>query len=137
MKFGRLRHKILIAKPTGTTTNRMGEKVPAFSLFHPNLAEQLIELQDGQWVDLDGNSVDEHNSNYAISAEVTPLTGRQYEQSQKLRAETTYNIKMRYMPGMCHEMIIIYNGKKIFVESVLEANTPCTELLIVGYEVNM
>lgn len=135
MRFGNLRHRILFAKPAGTATNGMGETVPAFSLYHPRLPKQEFFTQENQWTLPSGEVIDINNCQYAFCAEVTPLTGRQYEQSQKLRAETTYHIRIRFIPGLASDMYVIFENKKLLIDSVLDADEKYRSIKIVCHEV--
>lgn len=137
MRFGNLRHRILFAKPAGTVTNGMGETVPAFSLYHPSLPQKTIKYIDSNWYDSSDNIINTKENEYCIRAEVLPLTSREYTNSQKLRAETTYKVKTRFLPGIQHDMLILYEDKKFFIQSVLEKDTQYKELEIVCFEVNM
>ncbi len=131
MRFGSLRHKILFAKPTGTVENSMRETVPSFSLYHPNLPEKAITFQDRHWYDESGALLDTSNCEYCLRAEVTPMTGREYEQAQKLRAEETYKVKTRFMPFIQNDMIIIYDDKTLQIQSILDVNSAHTQLDII------
>ena len=137
MRFGNLRHRILFAKPAGTATNGMGETVPAFSLYHPSLPLKGIEYREDSWQDSSGNIVNTKDNEYCIWADVSPLTSREYTNSQKLRAETTYRIRVRFLSGIEHDMLILYEDKKLFIQSVLEKDTKCKELEIICFEVNL
>ncbi len=137
MRFGNLRHKILFAKPAGTVTNGMGETVPAYSLYRPNLPEKIIKYVDGEWLDSSEIAINTKENEYSIRAEVSPLTSREYTNSQKLRAETTYRVTTRFLPDIQQDMFILYENKKLFIQSVLEKDTKCKELEIVCFEVSM
>ena len=73
---------------------------------------------------------------YAVWANVAPQTGREYEESQKIRAETTYNINVRYFPGIASDMKIMYGVKIFNIVSVLDINERHTNLKIVAAEVD-
>lgn len=137
MRFGNLRHRILFAKPAGTVTNGMGETVPAYSLYHPSLPLKSIEYREDSWQDSSGNIVNTKDNEYCIWADVFPLTSREYTNSQKLRAETTYRVRVRFLSGIQHDMLILYEDKKLFIQSVLEKDTKCKELEIICFEVNL
>lgn len=106
MNFSKLRHRITFLKPTGTYKNTMGENVPEYTEYK------------------------------TVWAEVSPKTGREYDESQKLRAETTYNIRTRYHDGITSDMQIKYGDRVMKIESVLNLSERNEELLIVASEVN-
>ena len=106
MNFSKLRHRIIFLKPTGTYKNTMGENVPEYTEYK------------------------------TVWAEVSPKTGRAYDESQKLRAETTYNIRTRYHDGITSDMQIKYVDRVMKIESVLNLSERNEELLMVASEVN-
>ena len=106
MDFSKMRHRITFLKPIGTYKNSMGENVPDYK---------------------------EVRTVWAFAA---PKTGREYDEAQKLRAETTYNIHTRYFADITAEMQIRFNGRILKIESVLNINERNEELLIVASEVD-
>lgn len=106
MDFSKLRHRITFLKPTGTHKNSMGENVPDYK---------------------------EVRTVWAFAA---PKTGREYDEAQKLRSETTYNIHTRYFADITAEMQVRFNGRILKIESVLNINERNEELLIVASEVD-
>lgn len=154
MYFGKMRHRIVLMKKKGTTRNSMNEEVPAYEVYHPGL-KLLVVYEDSNeqgavfWRTKDeGNAeiVTDRNgrpyahkleeSEWAYWAEVKPTTGREYEEAQKIRAETTYNVYMRYLPGLTYDMFITYNGKTLKIESIIDVeerhkiiNLVCSEVL--------
>ncbi|MGN0150346.1 MAG: phage head closure protein [Clostridia bacterium] len=106
MKFSKMRHRITFLKPTGTYKNTIGENVPAYTDYK------------------------------TVWAFVTPKTGREYDEAQKLRAETTYNIHTRYFSDITAQMQIRYNDRILKIESVLNINERNEELQIVASEVD-
>ena len=106
MDFSKMRHRITFLKPTGITKNTMNENVPNYT-----------ELR-------------------TVWAFVTPKTGREYDEAQKLRAETTYNVHTRYFADITAEMQIRFNDRILKIESVLNINERNEELFIVASEVD-
>ena len=106
MDFSKLRHRITFLKPAGTHKNSMSENVPDYK---------------------------EVRTVWAFAA---PKTGREYDEAQKLRAETTYNIHTRYFADITAEMQIRFNGRILKIESVLNINERNEELQIVASEVD-
>ena len=151
MDFGKLRHRIYLLKPRGTTQNDLYEEVPAYELYRPGLPLLVVyEATDAQGkvyykTARDGNAalkiVDGKPfahpllpEEYAYHAFVRPTTGREYEEAQKLRAETTYMVQTRYLPGITPDMRILYDGKTLYIESVLDVDERHKQLTIVCYE---
>lgn len=153
MQFGQMRHRVILMKRKGTTRNSMNEEVPAYEVYHPGLKLLVVyEDNDEQGVvywrtQEEGNAevVKDRagkayahvleQSEYAYWAYVKPTTGREYEEMQKIRAETTYNVNMRFIPGITHDMFIMHHGKKLSIESVLDLEERHKELMIVCAEV--
>lgn len=147
MDFSKLRHRIIFLKPTDETTNSMGELVAKYKPFKPYVP---IPLQmDGDAVflshDSDGNTFLEYADgkpyahklalmNYSVAALVAPMSGREYEESQKLRAETTYKIATRYFRQVEPNMHILYDGREFEIVSVLDLDGRHEELQIVAAE---
>lgn len=106
MDFSKMRHRITFLKPNGATKNSMNENVPDYA-----------EVR-------------------TVWAFVAPKTGREYDEAQKLRAETTYNVHTRYFDDITAEMQIKYNNKIFKIESVLNISERNEELHIVASEVD-
>ena len=71
---------------------------------------------------------------YSVAALVAPMSGREYEESQKLRAETTYKIATRFFRGIKPEHRILYDGREFDIVSVLDLGGKHEELQIVAAE---
>lgn len=104
MDFSKMQHRITFLKPAGTYKNGMGENVP------------------------------EYTEHMTVWAYVAPKTGREYEEAQKLRAETTYNVLTRYFPGISTDMRILFRGRTFLIESVLNVEERNEQLQIVAVE---
>ncbi len=152
MNFGKMRHRILLMKRNGTTQNSMNEEVPSYEVYHPGL-KLLVVYEDSDehgtvyWRTKDNGNAELvrdragqpyahklEESEWAYWAEVKPTTGREYEEAQKIRAETTYNVYMRYLPGLTYDMFITYNGKKLKIESIIDVEERHTVINLVCSE---
>ena len=116
MNFSKLRHRIIFLRPTDITTNSMNETVPGYEPFKP-YAKNQSEVQD-----------------YSVAGLVVPMSGREYEESQKIRAETTYKISTRYFPGITADMRILHDGREFEIISILDLDGRREELQIVAIE---
>ena len=147
MDFSKLRHRLVFLRPTDLVTNSMGETVPRYKAFKPYLPLPLQMKQDKVYLshDNDGNAilVEEDGKVYAhklmlrefsVAGYVAPMSGREYEESQKLRTETTYKISTRFFPGINSEMRIFHNGREFEIVSVLDLDGRREELQIVAIE---
>ena len=116
MNFSKLRHRVIFLKPTDTTTNSMNEAIPKYEPFKP-YAKSQKEITD-----------------FSVAGLVVPMSGREYEESQKIRAETTYKISTRYFPGITADMRILHDGREFEIISILDLNGRREELQIVAIE---
>ena len=106
LDIGRLRHRITFLKPTDTEKNSFNENVPVYTPFK------------------------------TVWAAVEPMTGKEYAEAQKIRAETTYNIITRYIPGITSDMKISFRDKEFDIVSTLNIRELNEQLKIVVSEVD-
>lgn len=55
-----------------------------------------------------------------VWAFMEPLRGYQQIEAQRLSSETTYKILTRYYKGITQDMLINYEGKKLYIHQVLD-----------------
>ncbi len=144
MDFSKLRHRIIFLKPVqDRVKNGMNENVPVWAPFQPvngKLAEDIYVTEDDRafgTLMADGGQLYSYNlavSEYAVWANVSPASGREYEEAQKLRAETTYKISTRYFPCITSEMKILFGVQLLDIISVLNIGEMNSELQIVAKE---
>lgn len=147
MDFSQLRHRIIFLKPTDTVTNSMGETVPRYIPFKPYLPLPLQVQEEEVYLkqDADGNAVLVYADGrpyahklaikeYSVAGFVSPMSGREYEESQKLRTETTYKISTRFFRNITPEMRILYDGREFEIISVLDLNERHEELQIIAIQ---
>ncbi|OQB11518.1 MAG: Phage head-tail joining protein [Firmicutes bacterium ADurb.Bin193] len=145
MDFSKLRHRIIFLKPTDNVTNGMGETVPRYKPFKPYLPLPLQVQGEDVYLthDSDGNAVLVYADGkpyahklalkeYSVAGFVSPMSGREYEESQKLRVETTYKISTRFFRNITPEMRILYDNKEFKIVSVLDLNEKHEELQIIA-----
>lgn len=149
MNFSKLRHRIIFLSPTDEIINSMGETVPRYKPFKPYLPLPLQMQKNKVYLshDNDGNAIlTKQNgqpiahklalSEYSVAAFVAPTTGREYEESQKIRAETTYKISTRYFRGINSTHRILYDNREFEIVSVLDLNERHEGLQIIAAERN-
>ena len=148
MNFSKLRHRIIFLKPTEVAQNSMHENVPVWMPYRAVPFKKNLQITDGEVYfkeDNDGNAVCITKNgepyaheivlkDYAVWAAVLPMTGREYEEAQKLRAETTYKVITRYFPNITADMKILHRERVLDIVSVLNIDERCTELQIVAKE---
>lgn len=145
MDFSKLRHRIIFLCPADAKKNSLGETVPGYVPFKPYLP--LPSQEDGVYFthDTEGNAVlkrrngkpysrQEALRDYSVAAFVSPMSGREYEESQKLRVETTYKIVTRFFSGITPRLRILYDNREFEIVSVLDVNERHTELQIIAAE---
>ena len=148
MDFSKLRHRIIFLKPLDKKLNGMKETVPVWIPYKPGVNGN-IKLIDASEIyiteDYRGNAVIKYIDGkpyakplslkeYEVWANVSPTTGREYDEAQKLRAETTYKVITRYFEHITTDMKILFRGHILDIISVLNINEMNTELNIVVSE---
>ena len=149
MNFSKLIHRIIFLRPTDMIKNSMGETVPRYKPFKPYLPLSLQVDADKVYLshDNDGNAVLEYANgkpyahklalqNFSVAGLVVPMSGREYEESQKIRAETTYKISTRFFRNITSAMRILYDNREFEIVSVLDLGGKHDELQIIAAEKN-
>ena len=147
MNFSKLRHRIIFLRPTDMIKNSMGETVPRYKPFKPYLPLPVQVDADKVYLshDNDGNAVLKYIDgkpyahklalqNFSVAGLVVPMSGREYEESQKIRAETTYKISTRFFRHITSDMRILYDNREFEILSVLDLGGKHDELQIVAVE---
>ena len=147
MNFSKLRHRIIFLRPTDMIKNSMGETVPRYKPFKPYLSLPVQVDADKVYLshDNDGNAVLKYIDgkpyahklalqNFSVAGLVAPMSGREYEESQKIRAETTYKISTRFFRHITSDMRILYDNREFEIVSVLDLGGKHDELQIVAVE---
>lgn len=147
MNFSKLRHRIIFLRPTDMIKNSMGETVPRYKPFKPYLPLSIQVDADKVYLshDNDGNAVLKYIDgkpyahklalqNFSVAGLVAPMSGREYEESQKIRAETTYKISTRFFRHITSDMRILYDNREFEIVSVLDLGGKHDELQIVAVE---
>ena len=148
MDFSKLRHRVIFLKPLDKKLNSMKETVPVWIPFKPNLSNNLnVDENTEVYVvaDKKGNAVLKsvggqlyaHQlsvKEYAVWANVSPMSEREYEEAQKLREETTYKIIMRYFPDITEDMKVMFGLRVLDIVSVLNIGERNTQLQIIAKE---
>lgn len=148
MDFSKLRHRVIFLKPLNKKLNSMKENVPVWIPFKPDLKNNPKINEDIDIYvasDNKGNAIlksvggrlSAHEltmKEFEVWASVAPNTGREYEEAQKIRAETTYKVVTRFFPGITTDMKIMFGQKALDIVSVLNVNERNIELQIVAKE---
>ncbi len=140
MRIGDMQHRILFLCPGGTDQNAMFEDTPLWIPMDPKggavssppftLSNDCVRIDVSEL----GLKLKQALIRYGVWAHVSPMTGREYEESQKIRAETTYKIKVRYFPHLTSELRILFRDKIFRIESVLETDMSRREVQLVCTE---
>ena len=147
MNFSKLRHRIIFLRPTDMIKNSMGETVPRYKPFKPYLPLPIQVDADKVYLshDNDGNAVLKYIDgkpyahklalqNFSVAGLVVPMSGREYEESQKIRAETTYKISTRFFRHITSDMRILYDNREFEIVSVLDLGGKHDEFQIIAIE---
>lgn len=73
---------------------------------------------------------------YGVWAHMKPASGREYEEYQKIRAEVTYKVKIRFFPGLTSEMRMLCGDRIYKIESVLNLQGTSREMQLICVEVD-
>lgn len=141
MDFAKMRQRIIFLKPDKAAENSMNEDVTGWFPFHPvkkTETNHMYVTQNNDTVFSEGvlYTFAEMLHDYGVWACVSPMTGREYAEAQKIREETTYNITTRYMENVKSNMKILYGTKIFNIVSVLDVGGRKKELKIVCTEVD-
>lgn len=141
MRVGKLTSKILLLKPDYQMENDVGEAVPAWVPFCPYKPEMKDEspalvLTEGENTPrYMTETAREDVFKYLIWASVIPTSGREYEEAQKIRAELTYKIELRYANNIRSDFKVLYKDKILSIESVIDIEGRGRELQLICAEV--
>lgn len=102
---------------------------------YSKLKRRITFLKPTQQANNTGEVVDTFSDYVSKWANVVPLTGKEFLESQKLRSETTYKIAIRYCADITSDMKINYNGLVLEIISVINVDGRNDEMLIVAFEV--
>lgn len=142
MKFSDMTSRIVLLCPDYHFENSVGETVPAwvpFCPYRPDMCDNppVLSLTEGENTPVYAQGKTEKDlSEYRIWARVVPTSGREYEEAQKIRAELTYKIKIRYADTVRSDFKVLYRGKVLSVESVIDLGGKAREMELVCFEVN-
>lgn len=106
MGAGKYDQRITIKRPSGSALNAAHEKIPTYS----------------PWI--------------TCWAAVIPLSGRDYLEAQKVKAETSYRVEVRHKEGVTPNIQIEWGSHLLHVENVLpvgrkkELHLMCVEKVI-------
>jgi len=147
VQFSKLKNRIIFLKPSNNIINSMGETIPAYIPFKPGLNNNLNVSDGDVYVMHDniGNAIlvmkdgtpyahELAISEYSVAGDVNPMTGREYQEAQKIRAETTYRVTTRYFSGITSDMRILFKNKELLIQSVLNVEERNRELQIICTE---
>lgn len=109
MAPGALRHRVTVQKNT-PTKNAVGEEVPG-------------------WAAVPGVG-----SSGEVAARVSPLRGRERWAAQQVAAEATHEAGLRYFPGLEHEMRLLFRGRVLNIEAVMDVDERRRRILLLCTE---
>ena len=102
--FEKMRHRIKLQSPSNISLNSIKEQTPIYE----NVAE--------------------------VWAEVLPLRGREYQESQKLQAETQYRVIIRYRSDVEANWRVLWRNQQLQITDVLDTNGLKEQLEIMCFE---
>lgn len=99
---GKLRQRITIQQPNDTTQNTFGE---------------VVLTDDSNWTTVD-----------TLWAEIETLTGRELYAAQRIAAEATHKVTLRYYPGIIPKQRVLFGTRIFDVNAVLNIEERNIEL---------
>lgn len=87
--------------------------------------EQRVEVDDGG-----GGKKITWQPFATVWASITPSTGREVYQSDQVRAELWYDIKIRYRAGVKSSMRVNYNGRLFNIRNVRDIEERHFEMML-------
>jgi len=69
-----------------------------------------------------------------VFAEITPISGREYLQSEQVRGEISHRIRIRYLAGILDKMQIVHGSRTFQIVAVLPDRTNAREIIIMANE---
>lgn len=144
VRFSELKQRIIIMQQKSGFKNTLGESVTRWVPLYINPAD--AETFTGYIVTgepfVQEMSDDEYKvaeKKYGIWAKVTPTSEREFVETRRDRSETTYNIKIRCIPGVevTTAMKILFHKKVLEIESAINLYSRNTEIDLVCKEVDI
>ena len=143
LRFSELNKKILIMKYDRGFENPLGENTPKWVPLIPSSPSVVntdtnINILNGEPFiqDVTDEEYKIAIAKYGIWAKIAPTTGKEYQEAQKLRSETTYNIKIRYTDCITTDMKIVFNKRILNIISVINPYSENSEIDLVCTEVD-
>jgi len=96
---------------------------------HKILVEKVTETQDAY-----GDIVETWSTYYGSYAEVQPLNGKEYFDSQSVQADVTIKFRIRYLQGIIPKMRVSYNSRLFDIESVIDVDERHKETILMCKE---
>lgn len=140
MNFSKLKDRIVFLKPDYHFENSVGETVPAwvpFSPYKPSLSDNppVLTLTEGEnEVRFYPGKTEADLEKFKVWASVVPTSGREYEEMQKIRAELTYKIRLRYVDQIENDFKILFRDKVFSIESIIDLNGAGREVELIAFE---
>ena len=136
MNFSALKQKIIFLKPEYNGNNTMSENIIGWFPFHPaaDLTDKSLFVTSDNKIEFAGDIPEAVKMAFAVCgvrASVSPTTGREYDEAQKIREETTYKITTRYFKDIHSNMKILYKTQVFEIISVLDLGEEHRQLQLI------
>lgn len=69
-----------------------------------------------------------------VWAEVSPISGREFILQQRAEAEVTHRVRLRYRAGLKPQMRVLFSGRVLQIEAVLNQEERHRELVLMCRE---
>lgn len=101
----------------------------AGKLRHRVIIQQPVQLQDTY-----GAPYTEWKVWARVWAAVEPLRGREYWQARQAGAEVDGRIVMRYQPGVTPDMVVVWQGRTLIIQSIIQPQGKTDRLVLLYKE---
>ena len=144
VRFSELKQRIIILKSQDGFKNPLGENISKWVPLLPHAPDKIITEID--WHVENGepfiqNITDEEyieaQNKYGVWAKVTPKSGKETTEANKIRSETTYDIEIRYTDVIKTDMKILFRKRILEVVSVLDLYAAKEKTVLVCTEVDV
>lgn len=99
------------------------------------LLKHWIEIQENTGSVNSSGQIDENWTTVSQrKGFVRPLSGRELRKGEAQQGETTHEVLTRYFPSVLPHMRVIYNGRVLEIESVINTRENNTQLVLLCKE---
>lgn len=69
-----------------------------------------------------------------VRAEIKPISGRAYMEAKQAQSEVSHRVRIRYLDGVAASMRVIFDGRRLEIEAVIDFEERHQEMLLMCVE---